>query len=82
MQRSYRKRVTFIVLALVSLFAISWLPWHVVNLCMISGFELPVPGNCEVLRKAVRIVAYMNSAFNPYFYRWVMFSPLCFAGSV
>jgi len=70
-QRSYRKRVTLIVLALVSLFAISWLPWHVVNICKLYGFYLPGADDCKILDQAVRVVAYVNSALNPYFYSFL-----------
>jgi len=70
-QRSYRKRVTFIVFMLVGLFVISWLPWHIHNILKIQGFNLSYPGHCDMLHNAVRIIAYMNSAFNPYFYSFL-----------
>jgi len=57
-----------IVLALVSLFAISWLPWYVEKLVKIQGINLNYDA-CVQLSNAVRGIAYMNSAFNPYFYR-------------
>ena len=57
-----------IVFALVSLFAISWLPWYVEKLVKIQGIDLPIEA-CTQLTNAVRGIAFMNSAFNPYFYR-------------
>jgi len=70
-QRSYRKRVTFIVFMLVGLFVISWLPWHIHNILKIRGFTLAHQGHCDMFSNAVRIIAYMNSAFNPYFYSFL-----------
>ncbi|XP_039272320.1 somatostatin receptor type 5-like isoform X2 [Styela clava] len=66
-QRQYRRRVTFMVLALVSLFAVSWVPWYAVMMARIPGFPLS-PEGCAKLGNFTRILSYLNSALNPYFY--------------
>ena len=68
LQRSYRRRITTMVLALVWLFAVSWLPWYIVNIMLITGINLQ-PEGCVTLTNVVRLIAYLNSACNPYFYR-------------
>ena len=58
-----------IVLSLVALFVISWLPWYTVNLAKLRGIY--VTGKvCENLSIAIRLMAYLGSVLNPYFYRY------------
>lgn len=69
-QRQYRRRVTLMVLALVTLFLVSWLPWYVVTLAKLQGFPMSASG-CDALTNFVRILSYLNSALNPYFYSFM-----------
>ena len=57
-----------IVLGLVILFVVSWSPWYIVKIAQIYGIDLGLEA-CRTLVDAVRAIAYLNSAFNPYFYR-------------
>jgi len=57
-----------IVLALVTLFAVSWLPWYVDKILRINGIALSETG-CKNLASSARGLAYLNSALHPYFYR-------------
>jgi len=57
-----------IVLSLVALFVVSWLPWYVVNLTKVRGISVSYKV-CENLAIAIRLMAYLNSVLNPYFYR-------------
>uniref|UniRef100_H2XU43 G-protein coupled receptors family 1 profile domain-containing protein n=1 Tax=Ciona intestinalis TaxID=7719 RepID=H2XU43_CIOIN len=69
-QRSYRRRVTTIVLALVFLFVASWLPWHSFQLAKIVGFPMPAE-SCTNFQYGVRITAYLSSALNPFLYSFL-----------
>ncbi|XP_078486718.1 uncharacterized protein LOC101242898 isoform X1 [Ciona intestinalis] len=65
--QKYRNRVTVIVLALICLFLVSWLPWYTVQLALMNGISLS-NSECKRLTYAVRLIAYLNSTLNPYFY--------------
>nr|QKY88670.1 putative C3a receptor C3aR [Botryllus schlosseri] len=69
-KRQYRRRVTLMVLALVTLFIVSWLPWYVVTLAKVRGFPMSESG-CTKLTNFVRVLTYLNSALNPYFYSFM-----------
>uniref|UniRef100_H2Z6T6 G-protein coupled receptors family 1 profile domain-containing protein n=1 Tax=Ciona savignyi TaxID=51511 RepID=H2Z6T6_CIOSA len=64
---SHIHRVTLIVLSLVFLFLLSWLPWYTVQISLMYGINLHKEA-CGTLRYAVRLIAYLNSSLNPYFY--------------
>jgi len=70
---SKNKRVTFMCVLLVSSFIIFWLPFHIVHLKKITGIITP-PGKdyiCDQLLEAVRLLGFLNSALNPYFYNFI-----------
>ncbi|CAK8693229.1 unnamed protein product [Clavelina lepadiformis] len=69
-QRTYRRKVTMIVLGLVILFVVSWSPWYIVKIAQIYGIDLGLEA-CRTLVDAVRAIAYLNSALNPYFYSFL-----------
>ncbi|XP_076816326.1 uncharacterized protein LOC143462164 isoform X2 [Clavelina lepadiformis] len=67
---SDRRRVTMMCAALVFCFGICWLPFHITNFAKLNGINVP-PGSenlCQILPVIGALMAYLNSAINPYCY--------------
>ncbi|XP_039254513.2 somatostatin receptor type 2-like isoform X2 [Styela clava] len=69
-QMKDKMRVTIVCALLVLLFIVCWLPFHSVHIAKIAGIR--TGGNlCQSLSTAISILAFINSALNPYFYNFV-----------
>lgn len=66
-----RRRVTIMCATLVSSFVICWLPFHAVHLAKIVGIRNTDSAVCEGLLAAGSLLAYLNSALNPYLYSFL-----------
>nr|XP_039272995.1 kappa-type opioid receptor-like [Styela clava]XP_039272996.1 kappa-type opioid receptor-like [Styela clava] len=66
-----RIRVTYTCLALVLLFIVCWLPYHVVHMAKIKGIVNESTEFCARLGSTTSLLAYMNSAVNPYIYNLI-----------
>ncbi|XP_039259377.2 somatostatin receptor type 5-like [Styela clava] len=71
--RTYREkvRVTVMCAVLVLLFILCWLPFHSVHLAKIEGITIQDDNICSRLAIATSLLAYLNSAFNPYLYNFL-----------
>merc|ERR1711931_392635 len=58
------------VIVLVTTFIICWLPYHVFQLCKISGVAITGEEG-ETVQEALSILAYTNSVFNPIMYTFM-----------
>lgn len=65
-----RKRVTIMVTALVSAFIICWLPYHAFHLARLNDVRLFARA-CENISNFTIVLAYSNSAINPFFYTFL-----------
>jgi len=65
-----RRRVTRMVVLLVTTFIICWLPYHIYNLSCINGIDISWEG-CVIAKQIVCIVAYSNSVLNPILYTFL-----------
>nr|CAB3262630.1 uncharacterized protein LOC100181055 [Phallusia mammillata] len=68
-----RRRVTIMCAALVSTFVLLWLPFHVNHLAKLAGINVSIEMAyiCENLPVAGSLLAYLNSALNPYLYSFL-----------
>lgn len=65
-----RTRVNFMCGALVVTFTVCWLPYHTIHLAKMRG----IPGSAEMcfnISAVAAVLAYLNSALNPYLYNFV-----------
>nr|XP_039272555.1 somatostatin receptor type 2-like [Styela clava] len=65
-----RKRVTIMVTALVSAFIICWLPYHAFHLARLNDVRMFAQA-CENISNFTIVLAYSNSAINPFFYTFL-----------
>ncbi|XP_076812746.1 somatostatin receptor type 2-like isoform X2 [Clavelina lepadiformis] len=65
-----RKRVTYMVTALVTVFVTCWLPYHAFNLSRVNDSQLTANA-CTALQHFTLIFAYLSSALNPFLYTFV-----------
>jgi len=65
-----RKRVTNMVIAMVTTFMACWLPYHCYMLGKVPGMKLGTWW-CEKLREVVALLAFSNSTLNPMLYTFL-----------
>ncbi|XP_076817179.1 uncharacterized protein LOC143462785 isoform X2 [Clavelina lepadiformis] len=68
-----RTKMTVMCAALVGTFVVCWLPYHAVHLAKIAGIKVS-PNNkdiCTILPVVGAMLAYLNSALNPYLYSFL-----------
>jgi len=65
-----RKRVTKMVMALVSSFVVCWLPYHSFLLARIQGISITLE-QCNRFNDAVVVLANFNSVLNPFLYTFL-----------
>lgn len=65
-----RKRVTKMVILLVTTFIICWLPYHIFQLARIRGIPITL-SQCTTVREWLSILAYANSVLNPVLYTFM-----------
>uniref|UniRef100_H2YCB5 G-protein coupled receptors family 1 profile domain-containing protein n=1 Tax=Ciona savignyi TaxID=51511 RepID=H2YCB5_CIOSA len=63
-----RRRVTIMCASLVACFVFCWLPFHAVHMAKIAGIMVPIS---RVLPVVGSLLAYLNSALNPYLYSFL-----------
>merc|ERR1719376_1180467 len=68
--QSTRKRVTRMVIVLVTTFIICWLPYHVFQLMKFRGVAI-AEADCDTVGESLSILAYANSVFNPLMYTFM-----------
>ncbi|XP_076824214.1 uncharacterized protein LOC143470163 isoform X1 [Clavelina lepadiformis] len=68
--QNMRRKVTRMVAVLVVCFVICWLPYHILQLCKIKGFQASVM-ICNVVEQFVVALAFANSAINPILYSFL-----------
>jgi len=68
-----RKKVTGMCASLVLCFTVCWLPYHAIQLAKLRVIPLTSTKGyiCHNLSLAGSIIAYINSALNPYFYNFI-----------
>ncbi|XP_078491970.1 somatostatin receptor type 2-like [Ciona intestinalis] len=66
-----RRRVTIMCLCLVGCFFVCWLPFHAVHIAKIVGISGQTDTLCRVLPVVASLLAYSNSALNPYLYSFL-----------
>ncbi|XP_039253861.1 somatostatin receptor type 2-like [Styela clava] len=66
-----RRRITITCFSLVILFLACWLPFHSVHLAKINGIADKSTNFCATLGGVASIIAYLNSALDPYVYNFI-----------
>uniref|UniRef100_F6T1G9 G-protein coupled receptors family 1 profile domain-containing protein n=1 Tax=Ciona intestinalis TaxID=7719 RepID=F6T1G9_CIOIN len=66
-----RRRVTIMCLCLVGCFFVCWLPFHAVHIAKIVGISGQTDALCRILPVVASLLAYSNSALNPYLYSFL-----------
>jgi len=65
-----RRKVTRMVIAMVSCFFICWLPYHIFHLLKLRGITL-FRSYCELIGDVTYILAFTNSCINPILYTFL-----------
>merc|ERR1739838_2891 len=65
-----RKRVTKMVVLLVTSFIVCWMPYHIFSLGKINGYDLSVEG-CKNAQEIVSLIAFGNSVLDPILYTFL-----------
>ncbi|CAK8688568.1 unnamed protein product [Clavelina lepadiformis] len=68
-----RIRMTVMCVTLVSTFVLCWILFHAVHLAKINGIRVPIEQSdiCVILPAVGSVLAYLNSALNPYLYSFI-----------
>ncbi|CAK8693147.1 somatostatin receptor type 2-like [Clavelina lepadiformis] len=68
-----RTRMTVMCAILVGTFVVCWLPFHAVHLAKIAGIKVSLDNKdiCTILPVVGAMLAYLNSALNPYLYSFL-----------
>ncbi|XP_076817585.1 somatostatin receptor type 2-like isoform X1 [Clavelina lepadiformis] len=66
-----RERITIMCAVLVTSFLVCWLPFHATHLAKIAGITGLQEDGCRHLSEATTLLAFLNSALNPYLYSFL-----------